>query len=433
MNYPKQVKQVLMKTIRDMASEVEPFVRNPGKDFTRNRKLGFETTVHCLLSMEGGSLNKELLELFRFSTDTATASAFVQQRRKILPKALEFLFKKFCRAFPQGQTYRGYQLLAFDGTALNIAHNPDDKDTYFQTKTDVKGFNQLHLNALYDLCSRRYVDAIIQPGRLNNEYRAMADMIDRCKAGKMAICIADRGLESYNLFAHAEQKGMYYLIRARQSDCGSMSYKFGLPGTESFDAQVQLTLTRKRTAAAKEIPNYKFIQPNGTFDYLVENDYYPITLRVVRFPITADTFECVITNLPENDFPPDELKKLYGMRWGIETSFRELKYSIGLSSFHAKRVDFIKQEIFARLVLYNFCELITTHVAIHQKNKKHVYQANYTLAIHICRHFLRFHTGISSSNIEALIRKNLLPVRPGRSGPRKLRCKSVVSFLYRIA
>lgn len=121
------------------------------------------------------------------------------------------------------------------------------------------------------------------------------------------------------------------------------------------------------------------------------------------------------------------------MRWGIETSFRELKYAIGLSCFHAKKVEYIKQEIFARLLLYNFCEIITTHVVIQQKDTKHVYQVNYTLAIHLCRYFLRFPTDISPPNVERLIQKNLLPVRPGRSDPRKVKPKAAVSFLYGIA
>lgn len=56
------------------------------------------------------------------------------------------------------------------------------------------------------------------------------------------------------------------------------------------------------------------------------------------------------------------------MRWGIETSFRELKYAIGLTGFHARKPDFIKQEIYARLLLYNYCELITTHVIKRMKN-----------------------------------------------------------------
>lgn len=435
MNFFENVKKVLLEKIQTMASCPEPFVRNPGSDFTRKRKLDFETTIRCLIAMESGSLKKELLELFHYNPDTATASAFNQQREKILPKALEFLFQEFNKAFPEYQTYRGYRLLACDGSDLNIARNPSDQENYFQSNPGEKGFNQLHLNALYDLCNRRYTDAVIQPGRKSNECRALADMIDRCDAGHKTIFIADRGYESYNIFAHAEQRDMYYLVRVK--DIGSrtsMTASFPLPQTEEFDTDVHLTLTRKQSKQARACYGiYKFLPSNCTFDYLKQNDFFPISLRIVRFPITADTYECVITNLPRDTFSPNELKTLYAMRWGIETSFRELKYAIGLSCFHAKKVEYIHQEIFARLILYNFCEIITMHVVIQQKDTKHAYQVNYTLAIHICRHFLRFHTDISPPDVEMLIQKNLLPVRPGRSNPCKVRPKSNVSFLYRVA
>ena len=108
-----------------------------------------------------------------------------------------------------------------------------------------------------------------------------------------------------------------------------------------------------------------------------------------------------------------------------------LKYAIGLCCFHSKKVEYIMQEIYARLILYNYCELITMHVIIQQKGTKHVYQMNYTIAIHICRYFLR--NDISPPDVETLIQKNLLPVRPGRSDPRKVKPKSAVSFLYRVA
>ena len=79
--------------------------------------------------------------------------------------------------------------------------------------------------------------------------------------------------------------------------------------------------------------------------------------------------ELLITNLNRSEFSTNDLKEIYHLRWGIETSFRELKYSIGLTSFHARKVDYIKQEVFARLLLYNYCELITTHVAQQMQNK----------------------------------------------------------------
>jgi hypothetical protein len=63
-----------------MSASPELFVRNPGKDFTRNRKLPFETMMHLLISMGGNSIYKELLEAQGYDVNTATTSAFGQKR-----------------------------------------------------------------------------------------------------------------------------------------------------------------------------------------------------------------------------------------------------------------------------------------------------------------------------------------------------------------
>ena len=104
MKFSESVKQVLPGKIQEMAACPGSFVRNPDRDFTRRRKLDFATTVRCLIAMESGSLKKELLELFRYDPDTATTSAFNQQRDKILPEALYFLFREFNEAFAQYRT-----------------------------------------------------------------------------------------------------------------------------------------------------------------------------------------------------------------------------------------------------------------------------------------------------------------------------------------
>lgn len=65
-----------------------------------------------------------------------------------------------------------------------------------------------------------------------------------------------------------------------------------------------------------------------------------------------------------------KIKELYASRWGIETSFRDLKYTIGMLNFHSKKVMCIQQEIYARMVMYNFVQMITSHVVIVKKTKK---------------------------------------------------------------
>lgn len=65
--------------------------------------------------------------------------------------------------------------------------------------------------------------------------------------------------------------------------------------------------------------------------------FYNMNLRVVRFPISDNDYECILTNLPDDEFLIVEIKELYALWWEIETSFRELKYAVGLTGFDSKK------------------------------------------------------------------------------------------------
>ena len=114
-----------------------------------------------------------------------------------------------------------------------------------------------------------------------------------------------------------------------------------------------------------------------------------------------------------------------------EFAFRELKYTVGLLHFHAKKVENITQAIFARLIMYNFSELITSHVVIQKPNRKYPYKANFSVAVQVCKQFLL--GNISPPDVEATISKNVSVTRTGRSNPRNMVVKHAVSFLYRVA
>jgi len=436
-DYPSFVKGKLTEIIRKMAAEPKLFVINPNSDFTRTRKLAFETVMNLMLSMGGNSLTSELMEYFNYDVDMASSSAFIQQRNKLLPYAFEHLLNEFTRSFQDLKTYEGYRLLAVDGSDLNICHNPNDVDTYFQSVPNTKGFNLLHLNAMYDLQNKLFVDVRTQPLRKENEVRALTAMTDRSKISGDVIVVADRGYESYNAFAHIEQKGWNYAIRVKDVMSTGILSGLNLPVKEDeFDVNIHRILTKKQTKVTRSNPGlYKILFKSSIFDYLDKdiNIFYPITFRVVRFKISEDTYETIITNLDSEKFPPKKIKEIYHLRWNIETSFRELKYAIGLISFHSKKVEHITQEIFARLVMYNFCELITMHIVIQQKETKHSYQVNFTRAIQVCRYYYKCQSDLFSPDVEALIRKNILPIREGRKDPRKVKSKAVVSFLYRVA
>lgn len=430
------IKGKLLSIIKEMSASPGLFVKDPGRDFTRKRKLSFETMLRLLLGMGGGSLQAELLEHSGYGLNTATSSAFIQQRDKLLPFALEFVLHEFTLSFTDMRRYRGYRLLAVDGSDFHTPTNAGEPDNFFQNRPGEKGFNLFHLNALYDLCNRVYTDALIQSRREANENRALTAMVDRSRITGNAIVIADRGYESYNNLAHIERKGWNYLIRIKDMGSNGILSGIQVPPTPEFDVSVQRTLTRKQTNSVKSRPDlFRFLPNNSTFDFLDlhENKFYAMTLRVVRFRISDNAYETVVTNLDGSLFPPDEIKCLYAMRWGVETSFRELKYAVGLSAFHSKKMAYIAQEVFARIIMYNFSERIASYIILRQKEGRHTCQINFTIALRICRYFFRSRDNLHPPDLDALIAKHLLPVRPGRRFPRNVRYRQAVSFLYRLA
>lgn len=436
------VKQKLDEAMTQMCQVSWMFSKQPGKDFSRTKKLPFSKVVSFLLAMEGGTLTNELLNYFGCSAETASASAFVQQRSKLAPETLPALFDLFVQKTKSTKLYKGFHLLAADGSDIQIPNHPEHTASLYPGSNGQSPYNILHLDAVYDLLQHTYQDASVVGDREANENAALCRMVDRLAIEK-AILMADRGYESFNLMAHIQEKNWMYLIRVKDvGQTGGIAVGLTLPKAEEFDVLIDLSLTSKQTNEVKELFNlknqYRYISSSKNFDFLPKKNrkhdpavFYKLPFRIVRFKITDDTYDTVITNLDAVDFPPAQLKKLYAMRWGIETSFRQLKYTVGLLHFHAKKVEHIYQEIFARLIMYNFTELITSPVIIHKADNKYAYKANFTVAVHVCRQF--FLGNVSPPDVEAVIRRNVSPVRPGRSAPRNLCASRAISFTYRVA
>ena len=319
-SFAQALKRKLTSLIGEMSVSKCLFVRFPKKDFTRKRKLPFGDIITTIIAMGGNNINKELLDAYDYDANTATSSAFIQQRDKIKPLAFEHLFRAFTASFEHLALYKGFRLLAIDGSDMHTPTNPNDTQTHIKFRPTDKGYNVFHLTALYDLLGRFYVDAI---------------------------------------------------------------------------------LTKRNTGAIRENPDiYSYLPGHTPFDFLDEhNPFFPITLRVVRFKLADGSYQALVTNLLADAFTADEIKTIYALRWGIETSFRKLKHTIGLNHFHSKLV----------------------------------HQVNFTAATLVCRPFLRIRGSISPLDVEALILKNTVPIRPGRKFPCKPRFSSAVCFAYWVA
>ena len=121
------------------------------------------------------------------------------------------------------------------------------------------------------------------------------------------------------------------MIRVRDIESqSSITKSLGPFPDGEFDVDVSRMLTLKQTKMIKACPDvYKFVPKNMRFDFMnKKNSWYEFNCRVVRFKITENTYETIITNLSRNEFSMEDICEIYNMRWGEETSFRELKYAI---------------------------------------------------------------------------------------------------------
>lgn len=238
--------------------------------------------------------------------------------------------------------------------------------------------------------------------------------------------------------AHVINKEQYFVFRTKDIHSKGLVAGFDLPDEESFDITVKVTLVRSRSKKITVNDGYKrFVDKNIAFDFIEHgsNDTYELTFRIVRFPLSDNSCECIVTNLPKDEFPAEEIKKIYFKRWGIETSFRKLKYTIGLSNFHAYKPEYIEQEIWARLIAYNLTETMINHVVVEKNDTKHEYKVNFTIAAHICRIFLRLTTEKDYIDVMSLLQKELIPIRNERQYPRlkTAHFRKPRYFIYRAA
>ena len=196
---------------------------------------------------------------------------------------------------------------------------------------------------------------------------------------------------------------------------------FDFPDDESFDITVKVTLVRSHSKKLNPVEGYKrFVGKATSFDFIKygSQNTYELSFRIVRFPISNSTYECIVTNLPADEFPTERIKKVFNARWGVESSFRKLKYTIGLNNFHASKPEYIKQEIWARLIAYNITETLINHTVVEQKATKYEYKVNFSMAAHICRVFLHLTTKKDSIDVMSLLQKEMIPIRNGRQYPR---------------
>lgn len=431
---PASIRNTFFTTLSDIESDISSYVQKPGAHMTRHRYCDFKDTVLATLSLSMNRSNTELFNYFGIKRHIPSKSAFTQQRQKLNDAFFPALLKAFNNAIPFTKTHKGFHLVAVDGTDINL---PTDKnDTVYRIKQARSNnyFFQMHVNALFDICENRYVSVSTQPRPQLNEKKAFIELVENCGMPENTIFIGDRGYISLNTVAHLLEGNKYFLIRSNGPDSpGSFIRNLTAPDTES-DQYISFNVTRAGKKCYTMHPDkYKRVRGNQTFDYIAPDDkvsVYTMSVRITCVKL-GDSYEYLISNLPMETFSSNDLKDLYWKRWAIETSFKRLKYALSLVYLHSVNRQLIIQELYAKIIMYNFASLLHSYAQrckkLLEKDKRNKYRYNVSFddAVPIAKELLKH--SIKNGIIKALLIKHVSAVRviDTPTSPRNVRSQTV--------
>ena len=406
----------IKEILKEMQDNRELYVQNPNVDFTRSRKVTFFDMMWFLIFIGANSMSEEIRRAFNYKNFSFISEAAIfKSRSKIKISAFKYLLKKFNDSIENLETYRGYRVVAVDGSDFS---SPYDAKSEFATVTNQYGdANRMHISFIFDILNKIYLDCAVEPKNKADERKSAIKMLSSFK--EKILAIMDRGYDGLKMIEHCNRiPNLSYLIRLRRK----MNLEIGnLPDkTLDIDMEFEVREICKRQPYKMKISAWDMEKPCF------------VKFRLVKFQ-KDDRWIVFATNLSREDFSVDDLKKLYKKRWQIENSFREMKYSLGSLHFHSKKDLFNLQELFAHIIRFNLTAHIIQEIPTPKEENRHYeYKINFKNSCHIVQDFCRKY----SLDFKELIKQISFyrhPIRPGRCFQRKLRYIHPVSFNYRVA
>lgn len=420
----RKSKDRLLKDQNTILSDSFLEVCRDGKTNTlvRRRKMPIEDLVYSMINRKGLTLKLELRNYMKITHPGVEISkpGYLKQRMKLNPEAFKVLYQSHNKNFYQDAevepyTYKGYLVLAADGSDINIPTTAETVEKY--GSASVRGGKpcaQIGLGCIYDVLNRFILDSSINKVKFY-EMRVAQEQLSNIKdtIGDRYpyMVIMDRGYPSTPAFLKFIDDGIYFVARLKTSD-----YKAEQKALKSNDEDVEIALTkaRRRNHIGKKEESI-----------MMSRDFF--SLRMVKVNFDNDTSEILATNLPRETFPEECFAEIYHMRWGIETAYEVLKDRLKIENFTGIKPTLIEQDINSTIYVSNLAEDIICDIEEedkeHLKNDyKHTMQINRNLSIGLLKNDLIYILIETDENrkselLQALydeIRVNVVPIRPDR-------------------
>ncbi|CDI65458.1 Putative uncharacterized protein [Lactobacillus helveticus CIRM-BIA 101] len=108
-----------------------------------------------------------------------------------------------------------YLVVAIDGSDFDQPFNPKSENIF--KRKDGKIYCQIHVNALYDVLNKLYLDLIIQPRpKMDERQTALMMLKQLAQQEKDFLGLMDRGYTGFNFIENCNRlKHCHYMIRTK--------------------------------------------------------------------------------------------------------------------------------------------------------------------------------------------------------------------------
>ena len=349
-----KLSEIITRITRDRiySSEYKGDARKNPADFTRNRKMPFEELILYMLQSLKCSTQSALR---RFFTNLGKAVTMKQQslseaRQKLTVWAFWDLYMLTVKAMTEhsAKKWHNYRVYAVDGSKVALP-SEEALGEYFGVLGKDGTAPTAQGSILYDVLNDIVADAALEPMTLCERTLAKnhIEALENIAQDDKKLIIFDRGYPSFELIEELETRGLFYVMRVKT--------KFNL----DIDAQTGTS-------------GYVWLEQNGK----------RIHVRVIKFKLDSGETETLITNIKDARLGKNAFKKLYFMRWPVETKYDIVKNKLQLENFNTRTVEGILQDFFAAMYLANFAAACAVDArtdieeARKDKGNKYQYKAN---------------------------------------------------------
>jgi hypothetical protein len=411
--------------------------RTKEKYFTRKRILTFPVLVTFLLNMLTKTLQVELdrfLKILKGQSSPVRVSkqAFSQARQKLSEQAFLRLDERLVDEFYTENTYRtwhGYRLVGIDGSTVQLPNSEEIRQEFGSVSNQYGAVMPMgRISVAFDVENGLSLATIIAPYTSGERdlalgHLAALEAFDQRTAGK-------RGHEGDLLLFDMGYPALYFIAL-----CILAGKDVVIRTSDAFLKEVQEAIHSERDDQIIQIPIQTASRPFPAKLKTLKPDLDPawqISLRVLTIYLEDGSAEYLLTTLLDAEqFPYDVFHGVYAKRWGSETNYDVLKNILEIENFTGESVLSVRQDFYATVFTHNIQGLIQWELqeeieADNQsKSRKYQYQLNKNVSIGLLKDTLvtlimeRGDLRSFYSELKEQMKRNIVPIRPGRSFPRK--------------